>query len=312
MPKEPCFLIIGDFMIDHYVYGAVERLSPEAPVPILEEEKESIFPGGAGMVVSNLRSLGTQVEFLSVVGDDEEGKNALGMMTKMNLPKDNILIENGRRTTVKKRFVATRPFFQNLLRLDYETKEDIDNSNEEKIIRKLNLLIPKCDLIIVPDYNKGVLTKKIISMILNLAKKHGKRIIVDTKKNLYHYTGVDFIVPNAKELCLTYGIRPTNEDGPIHEMALKLSDALETQVVVKRSARGATIVQKGKVIDVPGRATKVVNVSGAGDIFVAVFSLAIAKGRSTREAVEIANIACSKAIARERPHITPEDLKGLL
>ena len=295
-------------MVDNYVYGTVDRLSPEAPVPILESNDEKYSLGGAGNVVSTLKNLGADVSFVSVIGDDKNNKTVSELAKAVNVSPEFIFVEKGRKTTMKKRFVATSPYFQMLLRVDNETHTPIQKETEDKIVSCLKSLISKSDLVVISDYNKGLMTSSLISQIIDISKKLDKKIIVDTKKNLYDYKGVYIAVPNYKELCLTFGMKPTNDDSLIEQNTLKLSKTLRCNVIVKRSEKGATIIDEKGLRTQKSLAEKIVNVSGAGDIFVAIVALSIASSFSLDRAVEVANIGCAKAIAKRSPSITLAEL----
>lgn len=298
-------LVIGDIMIDHYFYGTVERMSPEAPVPILELDKEARFLGGAGIVASNLKSLGTDVCIISVVGDDESSKLVNSILAKDKI-KSDCSTEKGRKTTVKKRYIATSPYFQMLLRMDNETRERIKTETEEQVIEKLRNSAAKYDFIIISDYDKGLVTPRIIESIMELAHK-GKRVIVDSKKKLSDYKGAYLLVPNFKEICLAFGMKANNDDEVVRANATNLYNTLGSIVVVKRSERGATIVDSKGTRTYPTMAKDIVNVSGAGDIFVAILAAGLGSGKSLDESVMLANHGCAKAISKEHPSVSIQD-----
>jgi len=307
--KKAKILVIGDVMIDRYIYGNVERISPEAPVPVLHKNDESSFLGGAGLVVSNLKSLGADVDFIAVVGKDKEYLDMKRLLSEKKIPEDGLICEEGRHTTIKTRFVAASPHFQMLLRLDNETKDDIRPETERKIIDQVKRGMSRAAFVIVSDYNKGVLTTKVIDAILMEAKKSRKKVIVDTKKSLHGYKGSYLVAPNTTELCLAFGLKNTNEDDVVLPNAIRLSKELGCVVVVKRSGKGATIADSHGIRTYPSLAGNVINVSGAGDIFVSILTMALASDQPLNEAVKMANLGCGKAIAKKHPSITPEDLR---
>ncbi len=309
MLKKPKIVVIGDLMVDKYVYGSVERISPEAPVPILEKEEEEQFLGGAGLVATNLCTLGAEVDFISVVGEDEGANNAFSLLERDNLSSKYILRDKKRKTITKKRFIATSPYFQMLLRLDHESRDLLDRETESKILANVRLAISTANLVVVSDYNKGLMTKAIIDETISCARSRKIKIIVDTKKSVYEYKGSDIFVPNYKELCIALGLKPSNEDDIIIPNATKLSKMLGAILVVKRSGRGATIVDGKPPKTYPTLAHDIVNVSGAGDIFVAIVANSLCLGKNLNEAVELANKGCAKAISRRHPSVTLEDLK---
>jgi D-beta-D-heptose 7-phosphate kinase/D-beta-D-heptose 1-phosphate adenosyltransferase len=191
--------------------------------------------------------------------------------------------------------------------VDNESRKNIGPETELEVISKMEAEMAKADIIVVSDYNKGLLTKQVISRLLERAKKSGKKIIVDTKRSMMDYKGVDYIVPNFKELCIAFATKPTNEDGFILPHTEELSKKLGCTVIVKRSGKGATIADKAGTRTYPTAATDIINVSGAGDIFVAILSLALASGKTIDEAVKLANAGCAKAITRRHPSVSPGD-----
>jgi D-beta-D-heptose 7-phosphate kinase/D-beta-D-heptose 1-phosphate adenosyltransferase len=307
--KKSRIMVIGDAMIDHYVYGTVERISPEAPVPVLNKEEEKKFLGGAGVVASNLKNLGADVDFISVVGEDGEADTIRQLLSEKQISDEHFVIERGRHTILKKRFIATSPYFQMLMRMDKESKERIKLETEQEIIKRIRDGIDNIDFIIISDYNKGLLSGNIIDSVLTIAKEKDKKIIVDTKQSLYHYKGVYLIVPNLIELCITSGLKTTNSDEIITPEAVKLSKSLNAKLIVKRGGKGATIADDLGIRSYPSLAKDIVNVSGAGDIFVAILTMALDSGEDIDEAVKLANLGCAKAIARKHPTVRLEDFK---
>jgi D-beta-D-heptose 7-phosphate kinase / D-beta-D-heptose 1-phosphate adenosyltransferase len=311
MPKK--ILVIGDVMLDHYVYGVVSRMSPEAPVPVLDVEKEEFFPGGAGIVASALAGLGVHVHFLSVVGMDVPAAGILKLLSEAGV--SFLPIEEARKTTLKTRFVKTKPLFQMLLRADSETRQPISAAAERAVLERLESAAKDADFIIISDYAKGMLTKKLAEGVLAFARAKGKRVVVDTKGDISAYTGGNVIlVPNLHELGAASGAKDMkNEDAEVRACALALSKSSGSVVVVKRSGKGASIAdaKANSFRTWPSMAKGVVNVSGAGDIFVAIFTLALASGKSMDEAVKLANAGCAKAITKQHPSITKAELPEL-
>lgn len=308
--KSSKIFVIGDLMVDHYVYGTVDRLSPEAPVPVLDEVEEKFFLGGAALVASNLSSLGAKVDLLCVCSNDSHFEIAKNLLRDASLNSDSILLDNSRKTTCKKRFVATSPYFQQLLRVDHETKDPISSKTLSAAKEKIDQILPKVDLVVVSDYNKGFLTSALISYLMKKSKELKKIVIVDGKKNLNEYSGATILVPNAKELCLSMGIKSSNEDSVLENLSKTLSKSLNCTIVIKRSAKGASIWDSTSFRTYPTSAKEVVNVSGAGDVFVAIMSLSIANGKSLDESVKIANYGCSKAIAKRHPSVSLGDFES--
>lgn len=310
MFKKAKILIIGDLMLDHYVYGVVNRVSPEAPVPVLDVEKEEEFLGGAGVVASNLLALGARVQFLSVVGDDPAAVQVRTLLSAQGVPCI-VVSEKGRKTTMKKRFIKTQPSFEMLLRADSETRQDIKATTESALLDMLEKAAEGADFLIISDYAKGMLTKNLIGKILAFSRANGKHVVVDTKGDISAYGGDNVIlVPNLHELGAASRKEMANEDAGVRAAALALSKSSGSMVVVKRSGKGASIAdgKSGTFRTCPSMAKDVVNVSGAGDIFVAIFTLALASGKNMDEAVKLANLGCAKAIAKQHPSITAAEL----
>lgn len=305
--KSSKILVIGDLMVDHYIYGTVDRLSPEAPVPVLDEVEEKFFLGGAALVASNLSSLGAKVNFLSLCANDSHFEIAKKLLTGSSLSSDSIILDNSRKTACKKRFVATSPYFQQLLRVDNETKDPISSKTLTAAKEKIDQILPKVDLVVVSDYNKGFLTNPLISHLMKKSKELKKVVIVDGKQNLSEYAGASILVPNAKELCLSMGIKSSNDDSVLNDLSKTLSKSLNCTIIIKRSAKGASIQDSSSFRTYPTSAKEIVNVSGAGDVFVAILSLCIANGKSLDESVKIANFGCSKAIAKRHPSVSLGD-----
>lgn len=347
MSRKAKILVIGDVMLDHYVYGSVDRMSPEAPVPVLDVEKEEGFPGGAGIVASALAALGADVSFLSVVGDDAAARDVEKLLAKQGVSA-SLEKESGRKTTVKTRFVdhslkvdaetgLRRHGFTMLLRADNETHQGIRPGTETALFAALEIEAAELrgargrkvfDIIIVSDYAKGLLTKSLITRVLAFARTKKKKVVVDTKGDISAYKGDNVIlVPNLHELGAASSVKEMkNDDDEVRNCALALSKSSGSVVVVKRSGKGASIAEAafkaagtakttgtGSFRTYPSliKPEEVVNVSGAGDIFVAIFTLALASGKSMDEAVKLANAGCAKAIAKQHPSITKAELPGL-
>lgn len=304
--KKARILVIGDVMVDSYLYGTVDRMCPEAPVPVLSFKSEEEHIGGAGLVALSLASLGCEPVFVSVVGGDEEGKELASMLRKANVAAE-LAVERGRHTTVKTRFMKSNHPPKMLLRVDAEMKEPIKGATEDEVIKSFKAQLGSCDLVVISDYLKGMLTPKVISAVMAEAAKAGKKVVVDSKKDLARFKGAYLAIPNAKELALEFGKEHSNDDAVIVPLAKKLATQLGESLIVKRSEKGATLIEKGAAFTVPSSAQKVSSVVGAGDIFVAIIAASICSGIPLKKAVETANKGCATAISRERPSISASD-----
>ncbi|MCX6772864.1 MAG: bifunctional ADP-heptose synthase [Candidatus Micrarchaeota archaeon] len=308
--KKSKIIVVGDLMLDQYLYGSVERICPEAPVPILKFASDEMFIGGAGLVASTLKSLGMEPAFISVIGDDYQGQSLVKIIGKEGIKIGDLFIEEGRKTTLKMRFMTKAPYLHMLLRMDDEVIAPITSETEDAVLEAFKEELPSADLVVISDYMKGVLTHKVISGIMKAAAAAGKKVIVDSKMELERYKGAYLAVPNAKEISLEFGVEYSNEDETIIPLAKKLASGLSETVIVKRGDRGATLVEKGVDKTIKSKAQKVVNVSGAGDIFVAIIAVCICSGIPLEKAVELANEGCAIAIGKNRPKISASELQS--
>lgn len=308
--KNANILIVGDLMIDHYLYGTVDRICPEAPVPVLNCKSEESFLGGAGIVLTNLLQLGANATLISVAGNDEDGGKLKLLLKGINANPETIAIESGRKTIIKTRCVATSPFWQMLLRFDNEKTDPVRKDTENMIKQKFSECLDNADVVVFSDYKKGMLNPSLIKGLMEMAKKCGKTIVTDSKGRIFEYKGTDVIAPNRVELCNAYEVKPTNDDKIIVELSKKLAKDMGCAVLVKRSEKGVLVVSNGQEKTIPATAKKIVNVSGAGDVFIASLSLALASGNNVMESARIANYAAGIAIGRTRPHVTLDDFNG--
>jgi D-beta-D-heptose 7-phosphate kinase/D-beta-D-heptose 1-phosphate adenosyltransferase len=200
-------LVVGDFMIDHYLWGKSNRVSPEAPVPVVEVIKEEDRLGGAGNVVNNLISLGANVIVSTVLGDENE--RMLKLLNEKNIDTSGIFIDENRKTIIKSRVISSS---QQVIRYDKETKKSISKEYEEKIFNFVKENILKVDVILLSDYAKGVLTENLTQNIINLANKYSKKLIIDPKNNFYKYQNAYMIKPNKKELSLATRIEINSKE----------------------------------------------------------------------------------------------------
>ncbi|MBT3172301.1 MAG: bifunctional heptose 7-phosphate kinase/heptose 1-phosphate adenyltransferase, partial [Rhodospirillaceae bacterium] len=203
-------LCVGDLMLDRFVYGDVERTSPEAPVPILGIERQSVMLGGVGNVARNLISLGARATLLSVVGDDEVGRNLTQMVGEEDRIEPYLLVEPGRPSTEKTRFVAGG---QQLLRTDRETRRWISEQSAENLLRMAEDIIPECDVLVISDYAKGILTDDLCQALIKRARAENKPVVVDPKgENYAGYRGASIITPNRRELGAATGAAVGTDD----------------------------------------------------------------------------------------------------
>ncbi len=287
-------LVYGDVMLDLYIRGDVERISPEAPVPVIIERSREYLLGGAGNVAANIASLGGAVTLVGVVGDDEEGKIARDVCKKFGIDARFVSEEN-RPTAVKARAVAKR---HQLLRIDREKSGYISKATENKIETLLKSL-KDFDAVVISDYTKGSVVPSTVSFI----KKHfgAKKVIAGIKPaGVALFEDVEMVVLNLKEGHAVTGIHG-DMDAAAADAVLKLSDMLKSSVVLTRGEYGMTAFDKkhGKVSHIPTRAVQVYDVTGAGDTVLAVLALMLVSGASLSEAAEVANHAAGVVVGIE-------------
>lgn len=307
--REQRILVIGDIMLDRFVFGAVDRLSPESDAPVLDTIRTKTMPGGAGNVVANLQALGAGSRILSVIGNDLPGTE---LCTLMPGNEEGLLIVESRPTTLKTRFVHSGG---QLLRVDSETRTDIDPATEKRLLEKAKVLLAECDALILSDYNKGVLTPSLLRSVIDLAKGASVKILVDPKKADYSlYQGADVITPNRKELSQATGL-PVNSDEETTCAARKLMQEKNIEsLIVTRSEQGISVFEKDKdSVHIPAAAQKVTDVSGAGDTSIAALAAALAAGASLTDAAMIANKAGGLSVGKAATAtVTPEEIKSAI
>lgn len=288
--------VIGDVMLDRYVYGTVSRISPEAPIPILAVEREVAMPGGAGNVVRNLTALGVAVAFVSVVGDDQAGSDITGLIGGQPGVEPWLLVEGARVTTVKTRYVSHG---QQLLRADQEQTAPVATKLAERMLRIAGDALAATSVAVLSDYNKGVLGGDVAARLIAAAKAAGRRVVVDPKGVDYaRYAGADVITPNRRELAQATEM-PTETEDEVVAAAMKLRAAHGFgAVLVTRSEDGMTLVDADGAQHYPAEAAEVFDVSGAGDTVVAALAAAMAAGLSLRVAARIANIAAGIVVGK--------------
>lgn len=290
--------VIGDLMLDEYIIGTVTRISPEAPVPVVNVKKENFVLGGAANVVNNLNSLGVKVIPFGVIGNDNNGKKMLDEFNKKDVSTEYLNILNDRPTIMKQRILANN---QQLLRLDWEKKHPINEIEEDFILDNLKRIILDLDAIILSDYDKGVLTERVAKEIIALAKTNKKIVVVDPKpSNSLNYMGATAMTPNLKESaeCIAKEIPETDEK--TMEIGLELREKLDlNHLLMTRSEKGMSIfLNDGSVSNIPTFAKEVYDVTGAGDTVISVYTLALSCGASYDEAAKIANTAAGIVVGR--------------
>ena len=284
-------LVIGDVMLDAYAMGVIERMSPEAPVPIVNVNRRFMRLGGAANVALNLKSLGAIPTVCSVVGDDQPGKELVRMFGEEDLSVEGIIHSHNRVTTVKHRIFNGD---KQVLRVDEEDCSDLSQEEQTYLFHLIDQLLKRhsYDIIVLQDYNKGVLTAWMIENIIALAKSLNIPVAVDPKKkNFFAYQGVTLFKPNAKELRDGLDVDAETIE-TLHKTAMQLKERLHCQyLMVTLSERGVLILDDSQVLHLPAHPRTIVDVSGAGDTVLSVAALCVALRRDTRTIASLSNLA---------------------
>lgn len=282
--------VVGDLMLDRYFWGSVSRISPEAPVPVIDLETEQDRLGGAANVARNIKSLGGEPLLVGVIGADNSGNQLFGIIKESGFSPDGIVIDGSRPTTVKTRVIAHN---QHVVRIDRESKNDISHIIQDKILGVLHRNIDSLDGIILEDYNKGVIVKTLIKQIIDLGNEHGKKITVDPKfKNFFEYRNATVFKPNRKEVEEVMGLRLENQEEVTSTGRALLERLCAGGVLLTLGERGMALFESdGSINHVPTTARNVADVSGAGDTVISTLTMALAGGATLKEAATLANIA---------------------
>ncbi len=287
--------VLGDCMLDRYLWGRVERISPEAPVPVVEVERESDRLGGAGNVAANLRALGATPVLFGVVGEDENGGRLRGAFETLGVDLAGLVADPSRPTTVKTRVIANA---QQVVRADHESRADLAGAGFAALVAALERALPECAGLIVSDYGKGVVTARTLDAALGVARKHRLAVSVDPKEShIDAYRGVSILTPNQHEAGFVQGVRVTDE-ASLMEVGWGLQKRLDVQaVLVTRGAQGMSLFERdGRYTYLPTMAREVFDVTGAGDTVVSVVAIALAAGADFPNACYLANHAAGVVI----------------
>jgi len=292
---SPRVAVLGDYMLDAYVYGDVERISPEAPVPVLKVLRREDRPGGAANVVSSVLALGGQATCVGAAGRDAAGASLSRLLAEAGAETAGLLQFPERTTTVKSRHVglAQHRHQQQILRVDDEAVQPLSAARQEELLRALRREAARCDLVAVEDYDKGVVTDESGPALLAEARKAGKKVLVDPAgiRNYERYVGATLLTPNRYEAQLASGIRLT-DDASLEQAAGRLADLTGAEaVVIKLDREGSFLFEGGRGRRIPTRPRAVYDVTGAGDVVLAMLAVALASGCGCDEAAALANVA---------------------
>lgn len=295
--SEKRIAVVGDVMIDRYYWGHVGRISPEAPVPVVEVESEQVRFGGAANVANNIRCLGGIPLLVGLIGDDHAGKSFADMLRDQNMDTEGLVVDAERPTTIKTRVIAAG---QHVVRVDNESKAECPERLRHSIIDAVKYRIQQIDAILIEDYNKGVLTKDVIDELLAVAHKYGTIVTVDPKFNHFlDFRGVTLFKPNRREAEQVLGGR-LRTDADVEAAARKLIKILGARnVLLTRGEMGMSLCEEGgEVTHIHSAAENVQDVSGAGDTVISTLTLALASGVDVRMACRLANCAAGVVVGQ--------------
>lgn len=300
--------VVGDVMLDRYLWGSVVRISPEAPVPVVEIESESARLGGAANVAKNIKSLRGKPFLVGVIGNDAHGRTFLELMEEAGFSASAILIDRDRPTTVKTRVIAHG---QHVVRVDRETKREIAPNLQKQVLEVLRKEIDSLDAILLEDYNKGAIAKDLIPQLITLARANDKIITVDPKfDNFFEFQQVTSFKPNRKEVEEALGVKVT-DDASVEKVGRTLLERLQAKsVLLTRGEDGMSLFEEdGTVAHVATRARRVADVSGAGDTVISTLTIALTGGATFKEAATLAN--CAGAVVCGEVGIVPVERDAL-
>jgi len=282
-------------MIDHYLWGKTERISPEAPVPVIDVQNESEVLGGAGNVVNNLVALGADVSVASAIGRDENGKRLVKMLENLGVKTDALVLEPGRKTTRKSRVIASH---QQVVRFDSETRQEISKRSEDRILQAVQQKLLITDAILISDYGKGVLSERLTTQIVRMARESGVKVLVDPKGRDYSkYRGATLVTPNKKEASEATGISILDEES-LREAGFRLKNELELDMaMITLSEEGMAIFDE-TMRTIPTVAREVYDVTGAGDTVLSTLGFVLGAGGDIDEAARIANAAAAVVVGK--------------
>jgi len=299
-------LVVGDLMLDEFIWGKVSRISPEAPVPVVWTTSESVMPGGASNVAHNIQALGGKVHLAGVVGNDLRGGLLIDELEKRGVGTGGIVRDKERPTTLKTRVIAHN---QQVVRIDKETVRNIGDSAIEQMLAFARSIINDIDAVIIEDYGKGVIVPKFVEKLIKLVKRHKKIITVDPKESHFPlYKNATCITPNLHEAARALGLK-TKDDMSVEEIGQRLIRQLNSDVLLVTLGEDGMCVfeRSGKPKMIPTVAQDVYDVSGAGDTVIGAYTLAIASGAKNIEAAHIANCAAGIVVGKVGIAVVTQD-----
>lgn len=301
-------LVVGDLMLDEYLWGKAERISPEAPVQVVEVKREELRLGGAGNVANNLAALGVQVEMASVLGDDDDGRLLRDLLAGRGVGTAGIVLAPGRTTSRKSRVLASS---QQIVRIDRESRDLIDERLENALLERVRALVPGCRAILVSDYLKGVLGEPLVQALIAFGRAQGIPVVIDPKGTDYRkYRGATALTPNRKEAQAASGIAIVDEDSLRRAGRQLCGDLALEALVLTRSEEGMSLFfGDGGEVHLPTEAREVFDVSGAGDTVLALIGVGLGAGLPLAEAARLSNLAAGVVVGKVGTStVTPEEI----
>jgi len=308
-------MVIGDVMLDQFIWGSVARISPEAPVPVVDFQQESFMPGGAANVARNLTALGATTELVGTVGDDAAADSVRELLRQHEIGCRGLITSKDRQTSQKTRIVAHK---QQVVRIDRESRHPLSNGKTRKLLAHVQARITRTDAVIVGDYGKGVVTQALIAELKSVCRSHGVWLSLDPKPvHELNLTGFSLITPNRKETFELANVADETKDGnPLKDKNLMraaerlLRELNPALMLITLGELGMLLCQRNQPpVHIPTLAQEVFDVSGAGDTVIALFTLAIAAGGSPLEAAWLANHAAGIVVGKiGTATVSPEEL----
>ena len=293
--KSPRVLVIGDLIVDQYLWGSCQRISPEAPVQVIEVDRETKVLGGAGNVVNNLKNLGAQVDVISVLGNCKISTELLKLLADINVRTEYIVTQKNRISSKKTRIIASQ---QQVVRYDRESSDDINTDSQNTIIKTLKKIVSDYEIILLSDYGKGILTNQLTQSLIKIANKYKKKVLVDPKGTDYlKYKDAFLLTPNKKEASIATNINII-DDNSLTNAIVKLKSICNLDVSLITLSEGGIAIYDDKLRTHPTTAKEVFDVTGAGDTVLASLGFAIACGLKIDEAVAFSNLASGVVVGK--------------
>ncbi len=307
--QQQRILVVGDLMLDKFIYGSVSRISPEAPVPVVKVTHDAAYPGGAANVARNLSDFGIKVVVSGLLGTDDNGHELKSLLETAHISTEGILAVANAPTIVKNRIIARH---QQICRVDRETIQSMDSDTLDRLRPKLEQLIPSIDAIIIEDYGKGFITQEWVRHLIERAAHHGRPVMVDPNpSHLMDWCGATVVKPNRQEAYAAAGVPYAEDDTSLNQVGKALLHKWQLPALLITLGEHGMILfeQEGQSVHIPTRAREVYDVSGAGDTVIAFFTAAVAAGVSLALAAELANQAAGVVVGKlGTATLTPEEL----